>query len=64
MKPEVTSLAVRVQLLGEPHGGHADEIFSSAHFPKFVLYRSTHLHELRKVRGTSKLIDSRAALSI
>ena len=25
---------------------------SSAHFPKFVLRRSTHLHELRKVMGT------------
>jgi len=29
---------------------------SSAHFPKFVLHRSTHLHELRKVTGTSKLL--------
>jgi len=34
---------------------------SSAHFPKFVLHRSTHLHELRKVTGTSKLIDSGTA---
>src|SRR5579872_6640870 len=36
----------------------------SAHFPKFVLHRSTHLHELRKVMGTSKLIESSTALSI
>src|SRR5579872_1662560 len=27
---------------------------SSAHFPKFVLHRSTHLHELRKVMGNSQ----------
>src|SRR6516165_12699991 len=33
----------------------------SAHFPKFVLHRSTRLHELRKVMGTSKLIDSSTA---
>ena len=26
----------------------------SAHFPKFVLHRSTHLHELRKVVGYSQ----------
>src|SRR5579872_1020174 len=37
---------------------------TSAHFPKFVLHRSTHLHELRKVMGTSKLFDSSTALSI
>ena len=37
---------------------------ASAHFPKFVLHRSTHLHELRKVMGTSKHIDSSTALSI
>src|SRR3974390_1050405 len=34
---------------------------SSAHFPKFVIHRSIHLHELRKAMGTSKLIDSSAA---
>ena len=34
---------------------------SSAHFPKFVIHRSTHFHELRKAMGTSKLIDSNAA---
>ena len=33
----------------------------STHFPKFVFHRSTHLHELRKVMGTSKPIDSSAA---
>jgi hypothetical protein len=33
----------------------------SAHFPKFVLHPSTHFHELRKVMGTSKHIDSSAA---
>ena len=47
---------------------------ASAYFPKFVLPRSTHRHELRKVMlrkvmlrkvmGTSKLIESSAALSI
>jgi hypothetical protein len=42
---------------------------ASVHFPKFVLHRSTHRHELRKVMlrkvmGTSKLIESSAALSI
>ncbi len=26
----------------------------SAHFPKFVLHRSAHLHELRKVMGYSQ----------
>ena len=40
MKPEVASLAVRVQLLGEPHGGYAD--VSSVPIPKFVaLYGAT-----------------------
>ena len=34
---------------------------ASAHFPKFVIHRSTHFHELRKAMGTSKLIDSSAA---
>jgi hypothetical protein len=34
---------------------------TSAHFPKFVLYRSTHLHELRKAMGTSKLTNSSTA---
>jgi len=29
---------------------------ASAHFPKFVLHRRTHFHELRKVMGTSKLM--------
>ena len=29
---------------------------SSAHFPKFVIHRSIHFHELRKAMGTSKLI--------
>src|SRR5579872_4174465 len=29
---------------------------SSAHFPKFVLHRSDHFHELRKVMGTGKLM--------
>ena len=33
----------------------------SAHFPKFVLYRGTHFHELRKIMGTGKPIDSSAA---
>jgi hypothetical protein len=28
----------------------------SAHFPKFVLHRSDHFHELRKAMGTSKLM--------
>src|ERR1700733_7701251 len=32
-----------------------------AHFPKFVRHRSAHLHELRKVMGTNKLIDSSTA---
>jgi hypothetical protein len=36
-------------------------LFASAHLPKFVLRRSAHLHELRKVMGTSKLIDSSTA---
>jgi len=34
---------------------------ANARFPKFVLDRSTHLHELRKAMGTSKLIDSSTA---
>ena len=34
---------------------------TSAHFPKFVLHRGTHSHELRKVVGTSKHNDSSAA---
>src|SRR6516162_4859743 len=34
---------------------------ASAHFPKFVIHRSTHLHELRKAKGTSKLTDASAA---
>jgi hypothetical protein len=35
-------------------GAHAvDE--PSAHFPKFVLHRSAHFHELRKVMGTSNI---------
>src|SRR3974390_3197194 len=34
---------------------------TSAHFPKFVLHRGAHFHELRKVMGTSKHIDSSAA---
>jgi hypothetical protein len=34
---------------------------ASAHFPKFVLHRCTHFHELRKVMGTRKLADSSAA---
>src|SRR6478609_676672 len=29
---------------------------TSAHLPKFVLHRSVHFHELRKVMGTGKLI--------
>jgi hypothetical protein len=29
---------------------------ASAHFPKFVLHRSDHFHELRKAMGTSKLM--------
>ena len=33
---------------------------AGAHFPKFVLHRSTRFHELRKVMGTSKTIDSSA----
>src|SRR5579864_9682466 len=28
---------------------------TSAHFPKFVLHRSDHFHELRKAMGTGKL---------
>jgi len=41
--------------------GPADSwvIKAGAHFPKFVLYRGTHLHELRKAMG--KAIDSSAA---
>jgi hypothetical protein len=42
-------------------GRHAKAICSSAHFPKFVLHRCTHFHELRKVMGTRKLVDSSAA---
>jgi hypothetical protein len=34
---------------------------TSAHFPKFVLHRSAHLHELRKAMGTGKLINSSTA---
>src|SRR4029079_9106270 len=34
---------------------------AGAHFPKFVLDRGNHFHELRKVLGTSKLVDSSAA---
>ena len=34
---------------------------ASAHFPKSVLRLSTTFHGLRKVMGTSKVIDSRAA---
>ena len=34
---------------------------ASAHFPKLVLHRGGHFHELRKVMGTSKHIDSSAA---
>jgi hypothetical protein len=34
---------------------------ASAHFPKFVIRRSARLHELQKVMGTSKLIDSSTA---
>src|SRR3974390_2553483 len=34
---------------------------TNAHFPKFVLHRCTHSHELRKVVGTRKHIDSSAA---
>src|SRR6516225_7817452 len=34
---------------------------TSAHFSKFMLHRGTHSHELRKVVGTSKHIDSSAA---
>jgi len=37
---------------------------ASAHFPKFVLPCSTDFHELRKVMGTRKRIDSSTALSI
>ena len=33
----------------------------SAHFPKFVLHRRATFHELRKVMGTSNLIDSSVA---
>jgi CubicO group peptidase (beta-lactamase class C family) len=35
---------------------------TSAHFPKFVLFLRGRFHELRKVMGTSKFIDSSAAL--
>jgi hypothetical protein len=34
---------------------------TSAHFPKFVYHRGAHFHELRKIMGTSKHIDSSAA---
>ena len=34
---------------GKPSG-----VPASAHFPKFVLHRSTHRHELRKVMGYSQ----------
>jgi hypothetical protein len=40
---------------------HAKAISSSAHFPKFVLHRCNHFHELRKVMGARKLVDSSAA---
>src|SRR5215472_5596741 len=40
---------------------HARRSPASAHFPKFVIHRITHFHELRKVMGTSKHIDSSAA---
>jgi hypothetical protein len=38
-----------------------EAVTPSAHFSKFVLHRSAHLHELRKVMGTSKLVDSSTA---
>jgi hypothetical protein len=34
---------------------------ASAHFPKFVLHRRATFHELRKVMGTSKHVDSGVA---
>jgi len=34
---------------------------ASAHFPKFVLHRSTHLHELRKVMALLKCSVSKSA---
>ena len=49
--------------LGRNCGGIAEKCYfpPSAHFPKFVLHRGTNFHELRKVMGTSKHIDSSAA---
>ena len=38
--------------------------WTSAHFPKFVLHRSTHLHELRKVMGTSKSMIPSSAFDL
>jgi hypothetical protein len=40
---------------------HAKAISPSAHYPKFVLCRGAGFHELRKVMGTGKLVDSSAA---
>jgi hypothetical protein len=34
---------------------------TGAHFPNFVLDRGAHFHELRKVMGTRKQIDTGAA---
>src|SRR3974390_1938055 len=44
-------------------GGFAEKCYfpPGAHFPNFVLHRGTHFHELRKVMGASKNIDSSAA---
>ena len=52
---------------GRPDGRFSpmpDRCASSARFPKFVLHCSDHRHELRKVTGTSRLIESSTALSI
>ena len=43
----------------EPNACHAGSSMlegTSAHFPKFVIHRRTHFHELRKVMGTGKLM--------
>jgi hypothetical protein len=40
------------------------DVRTSAHFSKFGLHRSTSVYELRKVMGTSKLIDPSAAFHL
>ena len=47
-----TALPVEQSLLADP--ALEPESAASALFPKFVIHRSTRLHELRKAKGTSK----------